>query len=324
MPAFTVICPAHLECCSIEYTIQSVLNQTFPDFEFFIIGDGCEPQAKDRIITLCNSDSRLRFFDNPKGERHGEAHRHQALLESRGDYIVYISDDDLFLPNHLQNLLEGFNSEANFIHALPLYVSEHGQIGLFPGHINNPHSTSAMPEGKNFLPLTGTAHTRELYFSLPTGWSPAPTGTYSDLFMWQKFIASPNIKPLAMFKPGYIHFAANLRKGWTAERILSEIKEWSLIINNPDSIDVITSQSLQSLIDEAVARISRVKSLTAQVQELDTLLIKSRALCKNLEQENFALRQRCSILDAKPLKLLRKTPLLGPLLRTAGKLMRGK
>jgi glycosyltransferase involved in cell wall biosynthesis len=276
MPLFTILCPAHLECRCIEHTIQSVLDQSIADFEFFIVGDGCDQQAKDRINGLCAQDSRLTFFDNPKGERHGEANRHKALKQANGEYIVYISDDDLFLPNHLELLKVGFETGANFVHTLPLEVLVDGQIGVLPGHINNPKSTASMLDGRNFLPLTGTAHTRELYFSLTVGWSPAPVGVYTDLFMWQKFLQAPNFKPLALFEPTYLHFTAKLRKDWPAEKITAEIREWSKRIKEPGAAKAISTQALHSLVNLVVDRNQQVLALKRKAEELDSLLIVSR------------------------------------------------
>ena len=41
------------------------------------------------------------MFDFPKGDRHGEAHRHAALAEARGELVAHICDDDLWFPEHL-------------------------------------------------------------------------------------------------------------------------------------------------------------------------------------------------------------------------------
>ena len=40
-------------------------------------------------------DERVRFLDFPKGARHGELNRHEALREARGRIVCYLSDDDL-------------------------------------------------------------------------------------------------------------------------------------------------------------------------------------------------------------------------------------
>ena len=64
------------------------------------------------------ADPRVRFFDLPKGERHGERNRHLALAEAAGRIVCYLSDDDLLLPRHVATMLELLEG-ADFAHGAP-------------------------------------------------------------------------------------------------------------------------------------------------------------------------------------------------------------
>ncbi len=82
-------------------------------------------------------DVRVRFFDFPKGERHGELNRHEALGEAKGRIVCYLSDDDLLLPGHvveMGRLLEN----ADFAHSAPFAV-------MLDGHCGTRRSTSHGP-----------------------------------------------------------------------------------------------------------------------------------------------------------------------------------
>ena len=64
-------------------------------------------------------DGRIRVFSFPKGEGHGEAHRHTVLQQARGRYICALPDDDLWFPDHLEQmaiLLSEFEF-GNLLHA---------------------------------------------------------------------------------------------------------------------------------------------------------------------------------------------------------------
>ena len=72
-------------------------------------------------------DSRIRFFDFPKGPRHGEIYRDEVLRQARGRIVCYQCDDDLWLPGHLQDMeaaLEG----ADFTGSMHADVGPEGRI----------------------------------------------------------------------------------------------------------------------------------------------------------------------------------------------------
>jgi hypothetical protein len=64
------------------------------DIEVFIVGDGVDDRSRAVIAELTKKDGRVRFFDFPKGERHGEASRHLALQEARGEMVAKILETD--------------------------------------------------------------------------------------------------------------------------------------------------------------------------------------------------------------------------------------
>jgi len=72
--------------------------------EILVVGDGAPPYTRDLVRSFANSDSRIRFFEFPKGERRGEAHRAVVLEhQASGQIVCYCADDDLWLPFHLES-----------------------------------------------------------------------------------------------------------------------------------------------------------------------------------------------------------------------------
>ena len=94
----TVVIPTFDHGPLLEYSLASALRQTVPDIEVFIIGDGVPDVTRQIVARAVRQDPRVRFFDNPKGARRGEAHRHRALAEAKGSIVCYLSDDDLGRP----------------------------------------------------------------------------------------------------------------------------------------------------------------------------------------------------------------------------------
>ena len=62
-----------------------------------MVGDGVEDDTRTALEPFADDD-RVRFFDLPKGPRHGELNRHETLRQATGNIVCYLSDDDLLLP----------------------------------------------------------------------------------------------------------------------------------------------------------------------------------------------------------------------------------
>ncbi|CAN5805998.1 hypothetical protein BH20ACT14_BH20ACT14_19210 [soil metagenome] len=104
----------------------------------------------------------MRFFDFPKGERHGELNRHEALREASGRIVCYLSDDDLLLPDHaaeMSLLLE----VADFAHSISARLDVDGTLEYFPWNLSRPEFVEVGLGRKASIGLTGVAHTLAAY-----------------------------------------------------------------------------------------------------------------------------------------------------------------
>ena len=79
-PRFTVLMPTHYRPDTIGYAIRSVLNQTVPDFELLVVGDGAT--AETAAVVRSFTDPRIRWFDLPKAAGFGYANRNIAMVPS--------------------------------------------------------------------------------------------------------------------------------------------------------------------------------------------------------------------------------------------------
>lgn len=98
-PAISVVIATFNRANYLPATIQSVLNQTFRDFELIVVDDG----STDATRALLESyGSRLRHFHQANGG--ASAARNLGVRHSRGAWIAFQDSDDLSLPNHLGTL----------------------------------------------------------------------------------------------------------------------------------------------------------------------------------------------------------------------------
>lgn len=101
MPTVSVLTPiyntnhAHLREC-----IESILNQTFTDFEFIILNDSPDNDALEKLV-LSYGDARIRYVKNEKNI--GISQSRNKLIElARGKYIAIFDHDDISHPTRLE------------------------------------------------------------------------------------------------------------------------------------------------------------------------------------------------------------------------------
>lgn len=95
----SIIMPSYNTASFIEETIQSVLNQTYTNWELIIVDD-CSTDNTDEVLENFK-DSRIRYFKNDKNSG-AAVSRNKALREARGQWIAYLDSDDLWMPEKLE------------------------------------------------------------------------------------------------------------------------------------------------------------------------------------------------------------------------------
>ncbi len=104
MPSFSIIVPVYNSEQYLERCINSILNQTFSDFELLLINDG----STDKSGIICNefaqSDSRIKVFHKSNGGV--SSARNTGLDNAKGDWIVFCDSDDWVLPEWLNTFFQ--------------------------------------------------------------------------------------------------------------------------------------------------------------------------------------------------------------------------
>ena len=101
MPAISVIMPVYNSENYLRSAIDSVLNQTFRDFELILIDDG----SKDGSGAICDEygdkDSRVVVVHQENTGLCGA--RNRGLTMAQGEYLTFIDNDDLYMPTLLED-----------------------------------------------------------------------------------------------------------------------------------------------------------------------------------------------------------------------------
>ncbi|MBS7230813.1 glycosyltransferase family 2 protein [Flavobacterium psychroterrae] len=102
MAFFSVIIPLYNKENFIENTIQSVLQQTFTDFEVIVINDGSTDKSEEKILNI--QDKRIRYY-NKKNEGVSLT-RNLGITLANADFISFLDADDYWYPDFLKVMFE--------------------------------------------------------------------------------------------------------------------------------------------------------------------------------------------------------------------------
>lgn len=96
-PFFSIVIPAYNRADFLKQAIQSVINQTFTDFELIIVDDGSTDNTAEVVRKW--EDKRIKYFFKQNEER--SIARNFGISKSQGEYINFLDSDDYFYPHHL-------------------------------------------------------------------------------------------------------------------------------------------------------------------------------------------------------------------------------
>lgn len=113
MPKVTVITPVYNAEKNLRLALDSVLTQTFTDFEYLIINDGSTDSSPEIIRSY--SDPRIRFIDNKENQGLAKI-RNLGLSEVKTEYLAWFDADDICHPERLARQIEFLDTHHD--HAL--------------------------------------------------------------------------------------------------------------------------------------------------------------------------------------------------------------
>lgn len=120
-PRVDVLLPTFRRPHTLAAAIRSVLAQSEPRFLLHVVGDGCGPDTVAVVEGF--GDPRVRFHAFPKAHGFGYANRNVVLSRTRAPFVAYMTDDDLWFPDHLERGLRALEETP-----LDLVAFRSGQV----------------------------------------------------------------------------------------------------------------------------------------------------------------------------------------------------
>lgn len=128
-PYFSVIIPTYNRASRLKATVESVINQTFEDWELIIIDDCSTDNTFDVLKPFLNKYPQIRYFKNLQNIERSLS-RNKGISYAKGRYVSFLDSDDHFLPNHLAACQKEIQSKGE-----PVGMFFTGYIWNFPDRI---------------------------------------------------------------------------------------------------------------------------------------------------------------------------------------------
>jgi glycosyltransferase involved in cell wall biosynthesis len=109
-PLVSVVIPAYNTAKYIPATLNSVVSQTFRDFEILVVNDG-SPDTPQLELAIQPFGARIRYIKQTN--RGPSSARNTGIREARGKYIAFLDSDDLWFPEHLANQVSALQKDPS-------------------------------------------------------------------------------------------------------------------------------------------------------------------------------------------------------------------
>ncbi|MEM9684780.1 MAG: glycosyltransferase family A protein, partial [Pseudomonadota bacterium] len=168
-PLVSVIMPVWNRDSVVGAAIESVLAQSYRNWELLVVDDGSTDATRE-VVGRYESDGRIRMFKRPHAGVC--AARNHALSEARGQIFAYLDSDNVWYPHYLQEVVRGFDSEPEVgaVHFAQLVRDKTTGSAFIRGEAYD----RARMEIDNYIDLNVFAHRRDLFDRLG-GFDPALT-----------------------------------------------------------------------------------------------------------------------------------------------------
>lgn len=113
MPEFSIIVPIYNSGKYIKKCINSILTQTYTDFELILVDDGSTDESLSLCSEFAKSDERIKLFVHGKNIGHAHA-RKTGIVNAKGKYTVCVDGDDYITENYLElskKIIDEFSPE---------------------------------------------------------------------------------------------------------------------------------------------------------------------------------------------------------------------
>ncbi len=110
MPSASVIIPTYNRSALVKEAIESVLRQSYTDFEVLVVDDGSADDTRSVVKQI--PDSRITYCYKDNGGQ--SSARNLGLVRAKGEYVAFLDEDDLWPPNYLETVVNQLDANKDY------------------------------------------------------------------------------------------------------------------------------------------------------------------------------------------------------------------
>lgn len=209
----SVVMPAYNSEKYIAKSIESVLNQTWSDWELIVVDDASTDQTEKIVRSYISRYPQIRLLKNKKNQ--GVAwSRNQGIYQARGAWIAFLDSDDCWMPEKLEKqILLSRSCAAVFLFTGSAFMDETGK--LLAGHLSVPPQINYRQLLKqNVISCSSVLIRKQLILGYPM----EGNDLHEDFVTWLKILRDYNIcavgidEPLLIYRINPISRSGNKKK----------------------------------------------------------------------------------------------------------------
>jgi len=159
---FSVVVSTHLRPVLLRRALQSLRDQSFRDFETIVVADAWDQESAAAAAQLLGAQD---SFIKRRGEPGPAASRNLGMSMARGEWLLFLDDDDRFLPQHLQAVhAQARNPEAQVLFTnCEVVIEDRARPGMPAASTEKFDLLTQDVQGlwvKNFIPNNALAYRR--------------------------------------------------------------------------------------------------------------------------------------------------------------------
>ncbi|MCF0072568.1 glycosyltransferase [Dyadobacter sp. CY261] len=196
-PVISIITATYNRSNILGFSIRSVLNQSYQDWELIVVGDCCTDDTE--LVVNDFQDPRITFINLKEnfGEQSGP--NNVGLKQAKGDVIAFLNHDDLWFPDHLEYSLSVLRSSQADLVVASGFIDHHQEHHEFylSGILSEKYGYHP---SRTFVPASNWLFKRELIRDVGF-WRPAKEIYLAPSHDWLKRVyeAAKRIEPTRHF-----------------------------------------------------------------------------------------------------------------------------
>ena len=244
--------------------LQSALEQTHSPEEVFIVCDGCTDGTQEAARAL--GDPRVRVLDKPKGPGAGWINRNDVLEQTEAEVVAWLSDDDLWLPDHLERIVPLYETGvADMVQGSCVLVEAddsmhaHGLDWAVPRFHD-----AALETGRHETPSSVVTHTVELG-TRAGGWR--TVDWYGDKDFWHRMLRA-GARTSMLTEPTVLFFRAWHREQPYEDRVRQN-GEFLERIRDPGELAKLRAEMARAVNGRQAAFEEQMEQLELRIGDLE-------------------------------------------------------